>query len=121
MREMKNQTGLSGNKKLYQPAAVTIESAEREFKEYGNPVKRYHNFMHQAGSWKTAQKVMVKVEVSSMGTNIRYIVTNLTKIRAKELYEKGYGARGTIPGPAATRSCLGAGRIPGAFGASHPR
>jgi hypothetical protein len=89
-------TGLSGNKKLHQLAAVTIESAEREFKQYGKPVKRYHSFMYQAGGWETAQKVVVKVEVSSMGTNIRYIVTNLTNIRAKELYEKGYCARGTM-------------------------
>ena len=89
-------TGLSGNKKLHQLAAVTIESAEREFKQYGKPVKRYHSFMYQAGGWETAQKVVVKVEVSSMGTNIRYIVTNLTNIRAKELYEKGYCARGAM-------------------------
>lgn len=89
-------TGLSGNKKLHELAAVTIESAKREFKQYGKPVKRYHSFMYQAGSWKTSHKVVVKVEVSSMGTNIRYIVTNLVNIRAKELYEKGYCARGAM-------------------------
>ncbi len=89
-------TGLSGNKKLHELAAVTIESAKREFKQYGKPVKRYHSFMYQAGSWKTPQKVVVKVEVSSMGTNIRYVVTNLVNIRAKELYEKGYCARGAM-------------------------
>ena len=89
-------TGLSGNKKLHQLAAVTIESAEREFKQYGKPVKRYHSFMYQAGSWDTPQKVVVKVEVSSMSTNIRYVVTNLIQIRAKELYEKGYCARGAM-------------------------
>ena len=89
-------TGLSGNKKLHEKANVTIESAKREFKQYGKPVKRYHSFMYQAGSWEMAQKVVVKVEVSSMGTNIRYIVTDLANIRAKELYEKGYCARGTM-------------------------
>jgi len=89
-------TGLSGNKKLHELAAVTINSAQREFKQYGKPVKRYHSVMYQAGSWETSQKVVVKVEVSSMGTNIRYIVTNLIQIRAKELYEKGYCARGAM-------------------------
>jgi hypothetical protein len=87
-------TGLSGNKKLHELARVTIDSAEREYKQYGRPVKRYHSFMYQAGSWEIPQKVVVKVEVSAMGTNIRYIVSNLTKVRAKELYEKGYCARG---------------------------
>jgi hypothetical protein len=89
-------TGLSGNKKLHQLAALTIESAEREFKQYGKPVKRYHSFMYQAGGWETPQKVVVKVEVSAMGTNTRYVVTNLVQIRAKELYEKGYCARGAM-------------------------
>lgn len=86
-------TGLSGNKKLKGLAAVTVGSAEREFNQYGKPVKRYHSFMYQAGSWEAPQKVVVKVEVTRMGTNIRYIVTNLTQFKAKGLYEKGYCAR----------------------------
>lgn len=89
-------TGLSGNKKLHEMARVTIESAEREYKQYGKPVKRYHSFIYRAGSWETAQRVVVKVEVSVMGTNVRYVVSNLLNVRAKELYEKGYCARGSM-------------------------
>lgn len=89
-------TGLSGNKKLHELARVTIESAEREYKQYGKLVKRYHSFMYQAGSWDEPQKVVVKVEANSMGTNIRYIVTNMVDFRAKQLYEKGYCARGAM-------------------------
>jgi hypothetical protein len=86
-------TGLSGHRKLHELATVTIRSAEREYKQYGKFVKRYHSFMYKAGSWAKPQKVVVKVEVSEMGTNIRYIVTNLVQFRAKALYEKGYLAR----------------------------
>lgn len=86
-------TGLSGNSKLHELAKVTIESAKREYNQYGKPVKRYHSFMYKAGSWSKAQKVVVKVEVSDQGTNIRYIVTNLVNYKAKVLYEKGYCAR----------------------------
>lgn len=89
-------TGVSGHRKLHEMAAVTIQSAEREFKQYGKYVKRYHSFLYQAGSWSQPQKVVVKVEVSEMGTNIRYIVTNLVQFRAKDLYEKGYCARGAM-------------------------
>jgi len=89
-------TGVSGHRKLHEMAAVTIQSAEREFKQYGKFVKRYHSFPYQAGSWSHPQKVVVKVEVSEMGTNIRYIVTNLVQFRAKDLYEKGYCARGAM-------------------------
>ena len=87
-------TGLSGNSKLKSLAEVTIKSAEREFKQYGKPIKRYHSFMYKAESWASKKKVVVKVEVSALGTNIRYIVTNLTQFRARGLYEKGYCARG---------------------------
>ena len=58
---------------------VTIESAQREFNQYQKPVKRYHSFMYKAGSWENYQRVIVKVEVSTMGTNIRYIVTDLNE------------------------------------------
>ena len=89
-------TGLSGNSKLHKLADVTIKSSEREFKQYGKPVKRYHSFWYQAGSWVKPQKVVVKVEVSDLGTNIRYIVTDLVHFRARDLYEKGYCARGAM-------------------------
>ncbi len=86
-------TGLSGNKKLNELAEVTINSAKGEFKQDGRPVKRYHSFMYQSGSWQTPQKVIVKVEVTELGTNVRYIVTDLIHFKAKNLYEKGYCAR----------------------------
>jgi hypothetical protein len=89
-------TGLTGNVKLHELAQVTIESAQREFNQYQKPVKRYHSFMYKAGSWENYQRVIVKVEVSTMGTNIRYIVTSLADFRTRDLYEKGYCARGSM-------------------------
>ena len=38
----------------------------------------------------------MKIEVSTMETNIRYIVTNLKEFRTRDLYEKGYCARGSM-------------------------
>jgi Transposase DDE domain group 1 len=86
-------TGLAGNAKLHELSHVTVESAQREFNRYQNPVKRYHSFMYKAGSWESYQRVIVKVEVNSMGTIIRYIVTNLNDFRARDLCEKGYCER----------------------------
>lgn len=87
-------TGLTGNSVLNNLAKITIESAEREYKAYGKPVKRYHSFGYKAGSWELSQRVVVKVEANSMGTNIRYIVSSLRNIRTKALYENAYCARG---------------------------
>ncbi|HRC88815.1 MAG TPA: transposase [Bacteroidales bacterium] len=73
-----------------------MESAQREYNQYHNPVKRYHSFMYKAESWENYQRVIVKVEVNTMGTNIRYIVTDLKEFRTRDLYEKGYCARGSM-------------------------
>jgi len=86
-------TGLSGNKVLNKHASVTVESAQRNYESTGKPVKRYHSFEYKAGSWTYPERVVVKVEVTSMGTNVRFIVSSLN-VRAKVLYEQGYCARG---------------------------
>ena len=89
-------TGLTGNKTLNSLANITIESAKKQFKQTGIAVKRYHSFYYAAGSWHKPQRVIVKIEVSSKGTNIRYIVTDIGFIRTKALYENAYCARGQM-------------------------
>lgn len=87
-------TGITGNPALNKLAKITIESAEREFKQYGKALKRYHSFEYKAGTWEHSQRVVVKVEANSMGTNVRFIVSSLRNIRSKALYQQGYCARG---------------------------
>ena len=87
-------TGLTGNTVLNKYAKTTIESAKREYKATGKPVKRYHSFEYKAGSWEHSQRVVVKVEGNSMGTNIRYVASSIRCIRTKALYENAYCARG---------------------------
>ena len=89
-------TGLTGNKKLNELAKVTIESAQRAFETNGTAQKRYASFQYQANSWKHPQRVIVKVEVTKKGTNIRYIVTDMQQYRASHVYETGYCARGNM-------------------------
>jgi hypothetical protein len=89
-------TGLSGNVALHKLADTTIRSAGRLFAASGQPVKRYHSFEYKAKSWTHPQRVIVKVEVSSMGTNIRYVVTDMRGVRTQSLYENGYCARGAM-------------------------
>lgn len=87
-------TGLTGNAVLNECSKVTVESTRREYERYGKPVKRYHSFEYKANSWTYPERVVVKVEVNSMGTNVRFIVSSLKNVRAKALYEQGYCARG---------------------------
>jgi len=87
---------LTGNQKLHALSKVTVESAESFYAKDKKPVKRYHTFRYRAGTWAEEQRVVVKVEVNSMGTNIRYIVTDLWEFRTKQLYEIGYCAMGNM-------------------------
>lgn len=87
-------TGLTGNQLLHKKAQTTIRSAQRAFKAKGRPVKLYHSFEYKAGSWEQLQRVVVKVEASEKGTNVRYVVTNIRCVRTKALYENAYCARG---------------------------
>jgi hypothetical protein len=87
-------TGIAGNSVLKKCAQITIDSAEREYKATGKPVKRYHSFEYKAGTWNQNQRVIVKVEVTNLGTNVRYIASSIRCIRAKVLYENAYCARG---------------------------
>lgn len=89
-------TGLTGNTVLNSRVKDIVTSSENEFKRSNKPVKRYHSFNYQAKSWTNEQRVIVKIEVTHMGTNIRYIVTDLWEYRTKALYEQGYCGRGRM-------------------------
>ena len=89
-------TGLTGNSKLQKLAHGTIESAKKMYGQTKRPLTLYHSFDYQAAEWGNAQRVIVKVEVSDKGPNIRYIVTDMRQWRTQQLYEKGYCARGAM-------------------------
>ena len=58
-------------------------------------VRRFFQTGYQAKSWSRARRVVARVEATSRGADIRFIVTNLPG-RAKLLYEKVYCARGRM-------------------------
>jgi hypothetical protein len=89
-------TGLAGNSVLNGLSASTLKTAQKEYERTKRPVKLYHSFEYKAGTWQNAQRVIVKVEISDKGSNIRYIVTDMREWRTRQLYEQGYCARGAM-------------------------
>jgi hypothetical protein len=89
-------TGLTGNARLNKLCETTINSAKKKFEKTKEPVKVYHSFAYKAESWEEEERVIVKVEVSHMGANIRYIATNNWEYRTRQMYEMGYCARGSM-------------------------
>jgi len=95
-------TGLTGNSRLKEQTERTLKSAENIYKNrkaynLGNKkVKLYHTFYYKAESWKKEQRIVAKVEFGEEGSNIRYIVSDMDRCRAKQLYEEIYCARGKM-------------------------
>ena len=52
--------------------------------------------MYKAGSWKHQQRVVVKIEVNNLGTNVRYVVTDFKGQRSSFIYSECYCDRGRM-------------------------
>jgi hypothetical protein len=88
--------GLSGNARLKEIGQPWCEDvALRRARSGKERLRRFFQTGYQARSWKQSRTVIARVEATSKGTDIRFIVTNLVG-RAKVLYEKIYCARGRM-------------------------
>ena len=60
-----------------------------------HPVLRnYAEARYGAKSWKRQRRVVARIEASTMGMDIRYVVTSLTEGSAEHIYDTLYCARG---------------------------
>lgn len=88
--------GLAGNARLTTIGRPWCEDvAVRRAQSRKDKVRRFFQIGYQAGSWSRERKVIARVEATSKGSDMRFVVTNLPG-RAKLLYEKVYCARGRI-------------------------
>ena len=94
--DMVSVTGLTCNNLLLKHAQTTIDSAKKLYNRRQAKVKLYHCFYYQAGSWSHARKVVVKVEMSERGLNVRFISTDMFQAKAQSLYEDSYCGRGNM-------------------------
>ena len=89
-------TGLAGNTKLASITKDWLDSAISTFEATGEDVKTFHSFQYKAQSWKYHQRVVVKIEVNTLGTNVRYIVSDFRNCKSRFLYEDVYCDRGRV-------------------------
>lgn len=87
--------GLAINQALDAKAAPWREQCARRWWPSRGKVRRFHTFTYGAGTWSQAEKVIARVEATELGSDARFIVTNLAG-RSKHLYEKVYCARGQM-------------------------
>ena len=89
--------GLSGNKRLGEISAPWRDDvATRRALKGKNKVRRFFQTNYAAKSWRRERCVVARVEATLLGSDVRFIVTNIAGTRAKHLYEKIYCARGRM-------------------------
>jgi len=87
-------SGLTSNAVLRKLAQSTIERAFRLYEHCQRKVVLFHSVRYQAKSWNKYRRVIIKVEVSSEGKSVRFIVTDMEQAKAKALYQDIYCGRG---------------------------
>ncbi len=89
--------GLSGNKRLGKIIAPWRDDvATRRALGGKEKVRRFFQTSYSAKSWRRDRRVIGRVEATTLGSDIRFIVTNIAGSKAKHLYEKVYCARGRM-------------------------
>lgn len=88
-------TGLSTNSRLKGMVKIYVDQAKSQYELFKTGRKIYASFMYKAQSWLFPQRVIAKIEMSEMGLNVRFIVTNIRGFDTPSLlYEKTYCGRG---------------------------
>lgn len=87
--------GLAKNPRINDTARAHIEKAEREYDKTGMKQRLFASVQYGAIPWDKERRVIVKAEHGPLGSNPRYVVTNL-KGHAQHLYDRIYCARGDM-------------------------
>jgi Transposase DDE domain group 1 len=85
--------GLAVNAVLKPIAASWKLQCKLRHQRSGRTVRRFHQFKYAADTWASEHKVIARVEATDLGTDVRFVVTNLAG-RGRHLYEHVYCARG---------------------------
>ena len=87
--------GLAGNavlKRLVDETADDIRT--RRALEHKPALRGYAETRYKAKSWKAKRRVCARIEATTMGLDIRFVVTNLANGSAEHIYDVIYCARG---------------------------
>lgn len=79
--------GFARNSRAEAQVEELMEKARNEFEREQIKQRLFTEFQYQADSWDRPRRMIAKVEVNSIGTNRRFVVTNREDLSAEELYD----------------------------------
>ena len=88
--------GQSTNSRLKALVAPTLSQAQALFDAApeSQPIRLFTEFPYQASTWAQPLRIVAKAEVSCLGTNVRFVTTNLDSSQPSFLYQTAYAGRG---------------------------
>jgi hypothetical protein len=84
--------GMGSNAVFKKKTERWLKRAKRKYARHHKTVRVFYSFRHRARSWPKQRKIVVKIEVGPLGTNLRFVVTNRPG-RAEVIFN-GYDDRG---------------------------
>lgn len=77
--------GIASNSVFKQRIERWLKRACRKYARTRTAIKVFYSFRHRAKSWRRQRRIVVKIEVTALGSNVRFVVTNRPG-RAEEIF-----------------------------------
>lgn len=87
--------GFITNNRVLEKAASLLLKAQRRYQETGEKQRLFTSFSYQADSWDQPRRIIAKVEYTHLGSNQRFVVTNLVR-NPQFVYDDIYALRGDV-------------------------
>ena len=94
--DMKYVLGFMPLSPLVKQVKPLVKEAIDRFRRERHPVKIFTETLYKAKSWGTFRRVIAKVEYNALGSNARFIVTNLEHWNRRFIYQTAYCGRGAM-------------------------
>lgn len=94
--DMKYILGFKELSPLQREVKPFLQEAAWRFNLEGQPVRMFTEILYKAQSWSKARRVIAKVEYNALGSNTRFIITNLEHWNRRFLYETVFSGRGAM-------------------------
>jgi hypothetical protein len=94
-QEIRYVIGFITNNRVLEKAAPLLEKAQHQYLETGEKQRLFTSFSYQAESWDLSRRIIAKVEYTHLGSNQRFVVTNLVR-NPQFVYDDIYVLRGDV-------------------------
>ena len=68
--------GMGSNAVFQRKAERWLTKAQRKYAQIHKPIRVFYSFRHRARSWKRKRRIVVKIEVGPLGSNLRFVISN---------------------------------------------